>query len=59
MCTFRVDDSGKSRYDMILGRYILTELGLNLKMSYYVIKGDDGGFKGYMPPMVDLGKYEK
>ena len=28
---FHVDDSDKGRYDMILGRYLSTELGLNLK----------------------------
>ena len=28
---FHVDDSTKGRYNMILGRYLLTTLGLNLK----------------------------
>ena len=35
---FHVDDSAKGRYDMILSRYLLTELGLNLKFSEHVIK---------------------
>ena len=32
-----VDDSAKGRYDMILGRDLLTELVLNLKLSDNVI----------------------
>ena len=31
MCKCHVDEFDKGRYDMILGRGILTELGLNLK----------------------------
>ena len=29
-CNFHVDNSAKGRYDMIIGRYILTDLGLNI-----------------------------
>ena len=53
-----VDDSAKSIYDMILGRYIITELILNLRLSDHVIEADDGPFKGYTAPMFDLGMYE-
>ena len=35
-----VDDSYKGRYDVILGRYLLSVLGLNLKFSYNVIEVD-------------------
>ena len=42
---------------MILGRYILTALGSNLKLSDHVIEADDGNFKGSMSPMVDPGTY--
>ena len=42
---------------MISGIYLLTELGLNLELSDYVIKADDGSFKGSTSPMVDLGTY--
>ena len=52
-----VDDSAKGRYDTILGRYLLTDLGLNLKFSDHVIEADDGPFKGSTAPMVDLGTY--
>ena len=31
MWNFHVDDSSKGRYNMILGRDLLTSLGLNLK----------------------------
>ena len=47
----------KGRYDMILGRYVLTESELILKFSEHVIKSDDGPFNGSTTPMVDLGKY--
>ena len=41
---FHMDDSNKGRYYSILGRYILTVLGLNLKLSDHVIKLDGGTF---------------
>ena len=52
---FHADDSIKGRYDMILGRNILIELGLNLKLFDRIIEADDGYFKGSTAPMVDLG----
>ena len=52
-----MDDSTRGMYDMILGRDIWTELGLNLKFSEHVIKADDGLFIGSVAPMVDLGMY--
>ena len=51
-----VDNSAKGRYYMILGQYILTQLGLNLNISEHVIKADGRPFKGSTTPMVDLGK---
>ena len=54
---FCVDESDKGRYDMILGRDIFTSLGLNLKFSDHIIETDDGPFKGYTAPMIDMGKY--
>ena len=53
-----MDDSAKGIYEMILGRYLLTDLVLNLKLSDYIIGAYDGTFKGMMSPMVDLVKYE-
>ena len=52
-----MDDSANGRYDMILGQHKLIELVLYLKFSEHVIKVDDGPFKGYTTPMVDLDKY--
>ena len=40
---------------MILGRYLLTTIGLNLKFSDHVIEADYVNFKWYTAPMVDLG----
>ena len=43
---WHVDDSAKIRYDMILGRDLLTVLVLNIYLSYPVTKSYDGPFKG-------------
>ena len=43
---------------MILGRYLLTQLGLILKFSDHIIESDDGPFEGSTAPMVDLSTYE-
>ena len=42
---------------MILGRYISTELVLNLKLSEHVIIADDETLKGSTTTMVNLGTY--
>ena len=52
-----MDDSYKGIYVMILGRYLLTESLLNLKLSEHSIEVDDGHLKGLTSPMVDLGTY--
>ena len=52
MCKCCVDDSARCRYNMILVRYLLTELGLNLKFSEHVIEADYGPFIGSTAPMV-------
>ena len=54
---FHVNESTKGRYDMILERFLLTELGFNVKLSDHIIEADDGTFKGSTTPMVDLGAY--
>ena len=53
-----VDNSAKGRFDMILGRDILRDLALNLKLSDHIIEADSVTFKGYTAPMVDLDTYE-
>ena len=49
-CKSHVDDSAKGRYNMILGRDLLTELGFNLKLSEHVIKAGDVPFEGSINP---------
>ena len=53
-----MNDFARGRYYMILGRDILTALGLNLKFSDNLIESDGGNFKGFTAPMVDLGTYD-
>ena len=43
---YHVGESAKGRYDMILVRYILTALILNLILFYHIVEADDGLFKG-------------
>ena len=54
-CNCHADESAKGRYDMIIVKYILTALGLNIKFYYHIIESDDETFKGYNTPMVDMG----
>ena len=42
---------------MILGRYLLTDLGLDDKFSENIIIGCGAPFKGCSAPMVDLSTY--
>ena len=51
-------DSTKGIYDMILGRDILTSLGLNIEFSDHIIEAYDGPFKVSTETIVDLGTYE-
>ena len=44
------DESAKVIYSMILDRFLLTALGLNLKLSYHVIGENVGPFKESMYP---------
>ena len=48
---FRMDNSAKGGYDIILGQDILTELELNLKFAEHAIEADDGPFKGSTTPI--------
>ena len=52
-----VYEYAKGRCNVILGRYLLIELGLSLKCFEHVTESDDGTFKGSTTPMVDLGIY--
>ena len=57
MLKWNVDESANGGYNIVLGQYLLTQLGLNLIVTEKVIKADDGTFRGFTTPMVDLGKY--
>ena len=52
-----VDKYATGRYDMILGRDILTALGIDLKFSENIIHGGEGPYKGCSTPMVDVENY--
>ena len=58
MWNCHVDDSTKGIHDMILGKDLLIPLVLNLELSDHVIEANDGPFKEYTAPMVNLGTYE-
>ena len=57
-CNFHLGERAEGRYDMILGRYVLTALVINLKLSDRIIEADDGPLKGLTAPIVDLGMCE-
>ena len=42
---------------MILGRYLLTAMGIDLKFSENIIIGGDGSYEGCSEPMVDVINY--
>ena len=52
-----LDDSARGSYGMILVIDILTELGLNIKISEHGIKADDSPFIGSSLTMFYLGAY--
>ena len=53
-----MDNQTKSRYGMILGRDLITALGLDLKFSENIIIGGEGPYEGCLGPMVDLSNYD-
>ena len=54
---FQVDESTNGRYDIILGRKLLTALGLNIKFSESVIIGGEGPYEGCSTDMVYVSNY--
>ena len=52
-CTCNVDNKTNSKYNMILGRDLLTALVLDLKFSENIIIGGEGPYEGYLSPMID------
>ena len=55
---FHVDNKTKSMYAIILGRDLLTALGMDLKFFENIIIGGEGPYEGCLTPMVDLSNYE-
>ena len=53
-----VDDSTKDIYNMILGRDLLTDLGIDIKFSNRVIVGSKGTYEGCSAPMFDVRNYD-
>ena len=52
-----MEKPAKGIYYMILGRDLLTELGLNSKSSKHITESYYGYFEGYSAPMVDMTTY--
>ena len=57
-CKCHIDECNNGRYDTILVRRLVTELGLDLKFSKNVILGGEGPYKGCSEPMVDVNSYD-
>ena len=55
---FHVNVSTNCRYDMILGRDLLTALGLDIKFSGNVIIAREVPYKRCSTPMVEVINYE-
>ena len=51
---YHVDDSKEIRYNMIIGRDVLTALVLDFKFSKHVIIGGDGPYEGFLAYMVEV-----
>ena len=52
-----VDEYTNGRYDMILGRDLLTALGIDLNFSKNVISGGEGPYEGCSAPIFDVINY--
>ena len=57
MWNFHVGDFAEGKYIMILGKDLITALGLDIKLSENVIIGGDGKFDGCFSTMFDVGNY--
>ena len=52
-----MDESTNGRYDMILGRDLITALGLDFKFSDNIIIVNEGPYEGYSTPLVDVSNH--
>ena len=55
---FHIGNKNNIGYDMILGRYIITALVLDLKFSKNIITDGEGQYEGSLAPVVDLSNYD-
>ena len=55
---FHMDYSTIGRYNIILGRYLLTDLGLDFNFSNRIIVGGEGPYEGFSAPMFDVSNYD-
>ena len=53
-----IDNSTNGRYDMILGRDLITTLGLDIIFSEGVIICRKIPYKGFLAPLVDVSNYD-
>ena len=53
-----IDEPTNGRYNMILGRDLITALGMDLKFSENVMNGGEGPYKGCSASMVDVNNYK-
>ena len=53
-----IDNYTSNRYDMILGRYLLTTLGLDLKFDENIVINVAVPYEGCLSPMVDISNCE-
>ena len=53
-----VDHKNNIRYYMILSRYLLTALGMDLDFSENLVIGDEGPYEGCLSNMAELSNYD-
>ena len=58
MWKYHVNEYTDGRYDMILGRDLLTALGLDINFSENVIIGEEGPYIGCSSTIVDVINYD-
>ena len=58
MWKFHVDKYSNCISDMLIGRYLITALGLELKFSNYFIIGDKAPYEGCSSTIVKVSSYK-
>ena len=55
---YNLEDSNKYQCDIIIGGYLLTTLGINIKRYNITIECGEGPYQGYTQPMTRLNDYD-